>query len=87
MWFTVIFFAFLALLAVGSFWESRKRRAINRRWRAGLSGDADTLGHDSGSAYGYGGWHGGIGDYGSGTSGDCGSGGGGGGGDGGGGSC
>jgi hypothetical protein len=85
MWFTVIFFAFLAILAVGAFAQSRKRRAINRRWRAGLSADPGHAGYHSGSFYGHGSWHGGVGDAGSGSFGDCGGGGGGGGGDGGGG--
>ncbi|GAB3420781.1 hypothetical protein [Flindersiella endophytica] len=77
MWIAVIFFAIFAILAAGSFWESRRKRAIYGI-RAGSPADADQLGYDSGSVYGHGSWHGGVADAGSGSFGDCGSGGGGG---------
>ena len=83
MWYTVIFFAIVALLAVGAILESRKRRAVNRRWRHSLSADSGSYPSSSGSFYG----HGGYGDSGTSSSGDCGSGGGGGDGGGGGGGC
>jgi hypothetical protein len=84
MWMTVIFFAIIAILAAGSIWESRRKRA-RYGLRTGSSADAGSIGHNSGSVYGHGSWHGGYGDAGSTSSGDCG--GGGGGADGGGGGC